>query len=300
MRAPGPFAIVLATTLGCASAQGAILDVLDGETLYDGGFLLTLGQQFARGDTLRSGSHRVADPSDAHERSRETILGIQYGLRHDLQLGLAIPWEHAAFGSSLGGGEGDGIGDVELLAKYRFLRLDGKGFATNFALLTGVSLPTGDDDQTSGGVELEPEFQPGSGSVDPLLGAAVTHEPERWRFNAATLFHLRGDTDGDGDRRGSDLVTELAVGNRFWLEPYPGPFMRLDLVARYHHESRDRMDGPLADTGGDRWTAGLNWAFRPRPSLDLQLYFELPLHEHWNGTQVGEDWTLDATFGWRF
>ncbi len=293
----------LLTIVGCAAAlpaQGAILDVLDGETLYDGGGLVTLGQQWERRDTLRRGSHALLDPLAQHQLERGTTLGLQYGLRHDLQIGFACSWQHAEQAASTGSIQADGFGDLELLAKYRFLRLDDRGVATNFALLGGVSLPTGDDDQRSGGVRLDPDLQPGSGGIDPMFGIAATHEPGRWRFNAATMYHLRTDTDDDGARPGNDLTVELAAGNRFWLEPYPGPFMRLDLVGRYYQQGRDRLAGLLPDTGGDRWTMGLNYAFRPRPQLDLQVYFELPIAQHLHGTQLGTDWVLDVTFGYRF
>jgi hypothetical protein len=281
-------------------AQGAVLDVFDGETLYDGGLLLTLGQEIERRDQLKTGDDRKADPLDQHEQFLRTVLALQYGLRHDLQLGIALPWVRNERSSSAGDLVGEGVGDIGLLAKYRFLRLDGPGFATNFAVLAGLSLPTGDDDQHDGGAELEPDLQPGTGGFDPTLGVAVTHEPGRWRFNAAARYAQRTDTDGDGDRLGDEFVAELAAGNRFWLEPYPGPFMRLDLVARFHWHDQDRQDGPLPDSGGERWTAGVNWAFRPRPELDFQVYLELPAYEHLHGTQLGGGWLLDLTFGCRF
>jgi hypothetical protein len=300
--------------LPICTAQGPILDVLDGETLYESGFLLTLGTSLERRDTMRSGSQRVDDPQAAHESELVTTLGLQFGLRNDLQLGIALPYvdhdRHALPLALPGGGGGggaplldqaaSGLGDLTLLAKYRFWRQNGPGFATNYACITGVSLPTGEDDQRQGFTELEPEMQPGSGGIDPMLGVAVTHEPGRWRFNAAALHHWHTDSDGDGDRLGNEWTAELSVGNRFWLEPYPGPFMRLDAVLRYHHEDRAEQDGELPDTGGNRYTAGLNLAFRPRPSLDLQLYAEAPIHEEVNGTQLASDWGLQLTLGYRF
>ena len=297
-----PYCTLVYLCLGAAlSAQGAVLDVLDGETLYDGGFLFTVGQEIQRRETLRSGSRRVDDPRAMHEQEQSTTMALQYGLRHDLQIGIAAQWVANDQIRNDGELHAEGVGDVELLAKYRFLRLDGRGFATNFALLSGVSLPTGDDDSSSSGTELTPDIQVGSGSVDPMLGAAVTHEPGRWRFNAATFYHLRTDADRDGDRPGNELTVELAAGNRFWLEPYPGPFMRLDVVGRYYHSERDQQDGSAQQsTGGERFTLGLNYAFRPRPALDFQLYVEVPIAQRVNDTQLGVDWQADFTIGHRF
>lgn len=291
----------LALLGGPALAQGALLDVLDGETLYDGGYLFTLGTEVQRRETYFRGSQRIDTPNSLREEEQATTAGLQWGLRHDLQIGVAASFVETERRSTIQNLDAESLGDVELLAKWRFLRLDGRGFATNFAVLSSVSLPTGDDDAKSGGTELPPDLQPGSGGIDPSLGAAVTHEPGRWRFNAALSHQWRNDTDGDDDVTGDELVAELAAGNRFWLEPYPGPFMRLDVVARFYHFDRDTQDGLIQDgTGGERVTIGLNWAFRPRPSLDFQIYFEAPVAQHVNEEQLGTDWQVDLTFGYRF
>ncbi|MBK9129719.1 MAG: transporter [Phycisphaerales bacterium] len=227
--------LLAAGLLGCvvatAPAQG-VLDLMDGETLYEGGSLVTLGFEYDRGDRLRRGTRRVADPGASQEASTRSTLAYQFGLRHDLQVGVALPYaSHERIGTG-GSAEADGIGDLDLLAKWRFYRFDALGVALNVSALGALSLPTGADDATANGLRLEPELQPGSGGVDPALGIGVTHEPERWRFNAAALYRWRTDTDSDDTRLGDELVCELAAGNRFWLEPYPGPVPRASTWSR--------------------------------------------------------------------
>lgn len=286
---------------GAGLPAQAVLDVVDGETLYEGGHLVSFGNELQREESRRAGSARSADPEAGHRFRFTSTLAWQYGLRHDLQVGVAVPYVDVER-EFAGGQEADaGIGDVELLVKWRVKRWDAPSVAVNAALIAMVSLPTGDDDQRAAGRELEPEQQVGSGGVDPAIGFAITPEPGRWRFNAAVLYRCHTDTDGDGDRRGDSLFAELAVGNRFWLEPYPGPFMRLDLFARFHHERRDRQDDVLlTDTGGSRLLAGATLAFRPRPAIDLQLTGEVPVWRDLNGTQLDVDWTCDLSLGYRF
>jgi len=280
-------------------AQG-VLDFLDGETLYEGGWLVTLGFDLARGERLRQGEWRVADPLAQHETTTQTTLGLQYGLRNKLQLGVVVPWTaHAREGRGFDA-EATGLGDVDLLGKWRFYRFDAPGVALNVALLGALSLPTGEDDAEDAGARLEPELQPGSGGVDPAIGLGATHEPGRWRFNAAALYRFRTDTDQDHARLGDELVVELATGNRFWLEPYPGPFMRADLAVRYYWQDHSRQQGELRDTGGERATVAVNWAFRPRPSIDVQVNVEVPLWQDVSGTGLGEDWAVDFAVGYRF
>ena len=290
--------VLFATTL--LRAQG-VLDVVDGETLYEGGHLVSFGNELQREEAMRRGSARVADPMASHRFRWTSTLAWQYGLRHDLQVGIAVPYVDVERESAGGQQAAAGIGDVELLAKWRVKRWDGPSLAVNAALIALVSLPTGDDDHRRGALELEPDQQVGSGGIDPAIGFAITPEPGRWRFNAAVLYRFRTDTDGDGDRLGDSLFAELAVGNRFWLEPYPGPFLRLDLFARFHHDRRDRLDDVLlADSGGSRLDAGATLAFRPRPALDLQLTGEVPVWRDANGTQLDADWTCDFSLGYRF
>lgn len=304
---PGPrrrrHSIVCAAALllaAAAPAQG-VLDLLDGETLYQGGFLFTLGVEYERRETLRQGTDRVPDPAASHEFETRSTLALQYGLHNTVQVGLALPYVTHDLETSSGDVSVAGIGDVELIGKWRFYRWDAPGKALNVALIGELSLPTGSDDAHRSGARLPPDQQVGSGGVDPSLGIGATHEPGRWRFNAAMLYRWRTDTDGDHSRPGDDLVGEIAAGNRFWLEPYPGPFMRLDVIGRYYWQAHDRLQGvSLADSGGERATVGLNWAFRPRPSLDFQIQFEKSVWQDVGGVQLGHDWILTATTGWRF
>jgi hypothetical protein len=292
---------------GVLPAQNQVLDVVDGETLYRGGWLVSTSIDIDREESLWAGNRRVDDPDAQHRTRVTTTTGVQYGLRHDLQIGFAVPYVNDDYVSNDGDSRTEGLGDVELLAKWRFHRWDAPRVAINTALITSLSLPTGANDESARGVELSPERQPGSGGLDPAIGVAITPEPGRWRFNAAILRQLRNDTDDDGDRLGSSWFAEVAVGNRFWLEPYPGPFMRLDVFGHWYDEARDRQDGAvLAGTGTERLAVGGTWAFRPRPSLDFQLTGECVVWRDANGDltpgngQLDDSWSLQFAIGYRF
>ncbi|MHC5212311.1 MAG: hypothetical protein ACYTG2_16460, partial [Planctomycetota bacterium] len=173
---------VLAPALAQAEAT---LDVLDGETLYEDGWLVTLGYETEERDKLKSGWHTVPDPNNRRRTRRETVLGVHYGLRHDLQLSLLLPHVQTSETSTTGGITtrmgAEGPGDAVALAKWRFHRWDAPHEALNVSLLVGAELPTGADRERDGGVLVSPDLQPGSGSVDALLGVAATYEPNRWR-----------------------------------------------------------------------------------------------------------------------
>jgi len=270
-------------------AQERTLDVLDGETLYEKGWLVTLGHEYERKD---------------QEEHHATVAAAHYGLLHNVQLSLILPYvfrvreeDDPAGPDRLSAG---GPGDLAALAKWRFYRWDAPFEALNLAALAGIEFPTGPYRERDGGRRLAPELQPGSGSWDPLGGLAVTYEPRRWRFNAFGLYQRRSENP-DGYKFGDEVFAEIAAGNRFWLEPYPGPFMRGDVMVRFRSEARARQDGSaVRDTGGDLVTVGANLAFRPRPSLDFQLAVEVPVYERLNGEQAEEEILVTFTVGYRF
>jgi hypothetical protein len=292
--------VFLALAAPRAPAQEGTLDVLDGETLYDGGWLVTIAYDEARRSGLRHGSEEVADPLHQSRVDRETVLAAHWGMQHDLQLSAILPFvDRTLSASGAPDLDASGVGDATLFAKWRFYRWDAPSKALNVALIGGIEMPTGSDDETSGGATLPADLQPGSGSWDPLLGLGATYEPGRWRFNALALSKWNTPND-EGYRFGNELTLELEAGNRFWLEPYPGPFMRLDGRVKYVAEGSDHDGGVVPDTGGERVTVGANLAFRPRPSLDFQLGYDVTVHEHVVGTQLEHDSFLGFTFGFRF
>jgi hypothetical protein len=282
-----------------AFAQEGTLDVLDGETLYEEGWLFTTTFGIRGEDGMLEGSSSAPDPTNRRLRERFLWLGAHYGLRYNLQVGAVLPWIERDLRESGVHTSSSGLGDLSLVVKGRIHRWDAPGKALNLALLAGVEAPTGATRESEGGLRLAPELQPGSGSWDPFVGLAVTHEPMRWRFNAFVLY--KQNLEGAQDYQfGNELHAEVSVGNRFWLEPYPGPFMRLDAALRWRHRWRDRVDGsPVSDSGGNLVVLAVNWEFRMRPSIDLQLEVEIPVHERVKGTQPEEELSITFAFGYR-
>jgi len=286
-----------------ALSQEGALDVLDGETLYEDGWLLTAGFEYRSRRGLLDGADRIGDPFHRTESTHVAVLSAHYGVMNTVQIGAIVPYvTHVLELDDPAGPDrfaSSGIGDVTLYGKWRYYRWDDVGKAMNFALLAGLELPTGRDDARDKGVLLAADLQPGSASWDPFVGAAVTYEPGRWRFNAMALYKRVG--QGTHDYKQADQVfAEVAAGNRFWLEPYPGPFMRADVMLRFRHEGADQQGGTsVASTGGDLLSIGVNWAFRPRPTLDLQVAVEVPIFEEVRGIQLKNQFSVFVAFGVR-
>lgn len=294
--------LALAGALPVEAQEGA-LDVLDGETLFEGGWLFTLGIEQERREGLLDGSRSVSDPFDRAQTDHSVTLSAHYGLRHDLQISAILPYVRRELALDNPSGPdrlaGDGAGDFTAVAKWRFYRWDAPHRVLNVAVIGGLELPTGATDERDGGGLLPPGLQPGSGSWDPLLGLGATYEPYRWRFNAFVVYKVNGEGARDFNP-GEEFHAEVALGNRFWLEPYPGPFMRFDVMIRYRHADSSTSGGrTVDDSGGDLWTVGANLAFRPQPTIDLQVQVEIPIAERVHGLQLEQDYSVFVVFGFR-
>ena len=107
-----------------------------------------------------------------------------------------------------------GIGDLNLLAKYRLTEGEGAGFA----LIGGIKLPTGSTHRRSPeGERLETEHQPGTGSWDPILGASASASWAAAQLTASALYQLSGKGAqrtrlGDRLQGGIALVASLRRG----------------------------------------------------------------------------------------
>jgi hypothetical protein len=217
--------------------SGSSLDVLSPDTLDAGqvaaGFRVTVTNPDSRSDAelaTLAGLHVHAHDTDYNLNA---AFGAAYGVSHRLTLSAELPYvrrddlregAHSHGGGATTNsveqlGSVSGIGDASLLAKYR---LSGEG-GPALALIAGLKVPTGSTHRRSpDGERLETEHQPGSGSWDPIAGAAFGTRAGPLRINASALYQFSGSGAQD-TRLGDRFKMGLAVSHRF------GP-------ADHHHE----------------------------------------------------------------
>jgi hypothetical protein len=279
------------------------LDVLGGETLYEDGWLFTLGYSATRKAGLLHRDDRAGDPTHRSEFEQALSLAAHYGLLHDVQLGVLLPYVWTSVHQETTGVPprlaASGLGDAAFFGKWAFFENYEPHMNLKASLIGGLEVPTGASRESDHGVRLPPDLQPGSGSWDPFLGAALNYEPNRWKFDATVLYKRNGENAGHY-HLGDELYVELAAGNRFYLEPYPGPFMRFDLELIYRHFDRDRLGGSVIDSSGrDLLSVGGRYVFRPRPSIDTQIEVEVPVYQRVGGIQLAEKFSVFLVFAIR-
>lgn len=215
----------------------------------------------------------AAGIEDVHgiETIQSYALTYAYGLTNDLMVGFRLPYTkrtgiRAAEENELGEievedhGTSEGIGDLSFFAQYRFFNDRASG--TEAALILGLKTPTGATHKKSLEGELQDaEFQPGSGSWDPLFGIALTQHTGPWSFDANALYNLVT-TGTQSTDLGDQFLYNFAVSYR--LSGYAGG------AAPMFHGGHSHEDGDDGHHHEHQESSG--------PALDLVLELNGELH----------------------
>lgn len=283
-----------------ASAQDGGIEIFAGETIFTEGTRVSLTEIWKTKQGLLAGSDSIGDPLGRTFVERRTVLGVNHGIARGWSVSALMPYVERDLDSSAGDLRGAGVGDLSLILKQSFHRLDWERSAWHSAWIAGVEAPTGVTDERAGGVKLSPSLQPGSGSWDPFVGLATTLDLDLYRFDAVALFKDNGEGAQDFEE-GEKLSLSLSGKYRWLHERYPGPSASATVGLKWAHWAGSQKDGVLqANSGGEEllFKFGLGW--HPRPNLDLGLSLDVPLHEHLSGQQLGLDSRVQLSLGWRF
>lgn len=264
----GPINTISASTLEQGHAvAGVVVDYSRLNTLSD--------------DTLVNAT--AAGIKDVHglKTLQSFALVGAYGVTNDLMISFHLPYVkrtgiRAAEADPdtgnievLDHGSSDGFGDISVLGQYRVI--NDRASQTEAAVLFGLKAPTGPTDRRSRQDELlDAEFQPGSGSWDFSVGAAVTHRFGSWSFDANVLFNIA--TEGTQNSNLGDLFQyNAAISYRL-----AGLGRAAGQVPMFHgaHAHAHGDDGHVHSHTHDEEASG--------PALDLIL----ELNGQWHEKQV--------------
>lgn len=198
------------------SGDTGSINTMSATTAPRGSFSLSFGYESTSFDelsdeTLETEAQAAAlAGGHAHVHSLDELsaatVALTYGVSDDLMLTVRVPYlmrDGVRTGHFHGGvpevedeGGGSGVGDIAAMLEWRFVRSEN----TDVALLGGVKAPTGRENVHNDlGEAFASEFQPGSGSWDFMLGAAVTQRVAHWSFDGSGLYTIAGKNDADDD-----------------------------------------------------------------------------------------------------
>ena len=306
--------------------------------LARGGWWAGLRSEYVRfrefDDGRLTGLRRRDADADLHsvESLLATSLGLFYGVTDDVTVGLKLPYvrrggirepaHHAAAGAAVvaahtngggGGGVGPaeiedlgsvhGLGDLGLFGQWRVL----ERAPWSLAVLAGLEVPTGTTSaRASNGERVETEFQPGSGSVDGMIGLAGTVAAGVVNVDASTVYTIAGEGSRDTNL-GDVFAYGIAVSHRIGEHGHESDHVHgtghrflWDVFAELNGEWREReaVDGRRdGNSGGSLlwFSPGGRVTIGGRVSLGLSV--GIPIAEDLNGDQVTPSWRIVSSAG---
>jgi len=240
-------------------------------------------------------------------------VGLAYGITEKALVSLYLPYvgrtnirEGEVVAPGVGEvevlGDSAGIGDAVAQLQYQAWQRD--NFYTS--LIAGIKLPTGKTSETMNDGDLfELEFQPGSGSWDPILGIAVSKLSEKLAFDVSVAYIFA--TEGKQNTNLGDILDyDLSIGYRitdshehdsnaahtdsYW-----------DIVLELNGETRERasQDGiDKANQGGTTIYLSPGIAFSRSSGFTGYLSLGLPIVNRLHGRQSEPDYRIIAGLNW--
>lgn len=233
----------------------------------------------------------AASGKDAHSVDSvfHSILGIDYGVSDDFTFSLNISYEHLNNIKEVHEdepeeihrhGDAKGMGDLMLLGQYRFLKRD-SDFESS--LLFGLRVPTG---RTSvkdiEGERFETEFQPGTGSWNPIIGFAATKRFGQFSLDGSLLYTMA--TKGAQDTDLGDIFDYSAA---FSYRAFRDKDFIWDLILEANGQWRQKQEvGGLKDENSGEnvifIAPGIRFSWK---GLSAYLSYGVPAVQDLNGIQ---------------
>ncbi len=302
---PLAFALLLSPLAVQASCGGAFCSL---STDWDiqgvaskPGVRLDIRAEFIDLDQLRSGTYKAALAGEVGEHdevrtiNRNLLATLDWNINADWGMTFKVPFVSRAhnhiFNKDDGFGGVDpetenwnfsGIGDVQALARYRFYNDEHANAGVRF----GLKLPTGSIHKRNSEEEAERTLQPGSGSVDSLLGAYYNHHDGNLGWFAQGMWQQTV-SDRDDFKPGRKLSADVGMSYN------ATPDLSLMLQLNLQHKSRDSgANAEPADSGSRTVSISPGLSYRVTPAVQVYGFVQKSLYQYMNGAQLTADWSI--------
>jgi len=236
---------------GSGISTGGGINTVSAGTMDEGHIATAVRWSIARPDQLSDGELLSRDASgiDAHSARyvSSASVGVAYGVTHELTLSADLPYIRRADiraieeGAPINRGTSAGIGDLTLLAKYKFLH----GETWALAILGGAKLPTGSTHQRdAAGQRFETEHQPGTGSLDPIAGIAASIGFGTTALDTSWVYQTASN-GAQATRLGDRSQAGIALSHRFG-HAEPVPHHHDTAHEQHQNDHNDDHDAPRA------------------------------------------------------
>lgn len=169
-----------------------------------------------------------------------------------------------------------GVGDIPVLAKYRFYQHDEPGVTTRWAALAGAEVPSYDEPFSSD-------------SLDPIIGTVWTHQRLDWELDWDVLyqFNTGGGLDGDDELRADVALSYRLLGGEGPTLGAWGLYVVGELNAKYITDGSTQLFGsPGVQFITPRWI--------------LEAGIQLPIVQDMDSPRLETDFTTVLSLRFQF
>ncbi len=268
------------------------------------GVRVDLRAEFIEQDKLRSGTHKTkpAGEVDEHDEvrtiNRNYLATVDWNINDDWGLTFKLPFIDRAHkhifnaDDNLGGTEPElekwdfsGLGDIQTLGRYRFYHNENSNAGVRF----GLKLPTGDIHKSNVEEDAERSLQPGTGSLDTLLGAYCNYHTGNLNWFAQGMWqqavHQR-----DNFKPGRKLNADVGISYS------ATPDLSLLLQLNAQHKTHDTgANAEPAESGSRTLSLSPGLSYRITGNTHVYGFVQAPIYQYVRGTQLTSDWS--AAFG---
>ncbi|HEY1076738.1 MAG TPA: hypothetical protein VGE51_08610 [Fontimonas sp.] len=266
----GPLPALACSTCKCGDYT---ITLLGTEKPYAGRIRFAADTLF-RSETVGSGV------TEQETEERRLTLGLAYSFSENLTLTLQVPFVNKTLDSaSLAAQEAEGLGDIDLGARWVLYR-DGAVSGRHLAgLNAGLRLPTAEQVEDGNGQRLDIDVQPDAGATVPSVGGWYGYYRFPWFASVSANYFLY--EEGHQNFRGGDVALVSALA-QYGITTSVALQLGLDT----RHSEKNEFSGVAdPDSGGLLTMAFVGAAVRLGDDLLLHAGVQLPLIENLNGEQ---------------
>ena len=238
---------------------------------------------YSKKNRFIKGTAPAPNPTKKEVTIHQGLLRVYYGVFDDFHVVASIPYFDRKLETSTSDKEAAGIGDLELLAKYRFIK-ESKGLSPlSLAMAGGVKFPTGKDDSEADGFLVPATLQPSSGSFDGIFILFATKKVSSLFIHANAKYQLCS-KDSQDYEGGYKINYNAAL-------VYPvADYFDIELEINGSYSERDRQYGiKLENTGGHELYVSPGIIVNMPSSLRFELAIMISVCRNLYGTQNAAD-----------
>lgn len=281
----------------------------NGSVYAPGDFGIILKYFYADLDSLYSGDDSVsfsrpaAGVSGKKESERvlnQGVVTLRAGIWKNIDIRAVIPFFDKELNRSSAkmdfSDSQSGLGDIKVYARYQVMSQKKKQ-PCNLAIGIGVKTPTGSTDETDSSGAYPGYLQPGSGSWDPIIEVGA-HKivGKHW---LSTSYEYMMTTEGELGNQ--DFEKPDTFKYNFGYAYALNNFFDVQLELNGQWQSKAEKAGVKnANSGGNiiYLTPGVH--LKMTKKAHLALVAAVPVWRDLNGTQVSEDYKLEAKLAMKF